>query len=130
MTRARMPGSLSTSTEIVALRVGWPDMEFVPSAVSLRYGRRRAAPNGPRSPGQVRGGPHDDWEISDQNEALIGDRGSVALGTDAEDHFVMRGTAGDHREAVFLGIHGDVGNDRDVAGQHLMDHRVQFVDGL
>src|SRR3954453_10132703 len=100
MTRARMPASLSTSTEIVAAReesCGWPDMGVDPL-------RMRTGEAGPRPSRRVE-------KSSDQHEALIGDRLCILFGADAEDHFVMRGAARDHRKAVFLRIDGDVGDD-------------------
>ena len=68
--------------------------------------------------------------MSDQYQTFVGDPGGVVLVLGAEDHLVVRRAARDHREAVLLRIHRDVGDHRAVARQHLADHVVQLIDAV
>src|SRR5690349_20414483 len=63
-----------------------------------------------------------------QYQSFVGDAGGLAFVFGAEDHLVMRRAAWNHREAVLLRIHGDVGNHRTVCRQHLADHIIQLFD--
>src|SRR4051812_29837249 len=127
MTRASTPASLSTRTEIVALRRLMSGM--MGSMVAAGAGSR---PRPPRANAQeVMDGSGQPWRLcSDQHEAFVGDAGGLVLVLGTEDHLIVRGTRGDHREAVLLRVHRDVGDHRAVGCQHLADHVVDLLDAF
>src|SRR5580704_13354680 len=120
MTRANTPDSLSTRTEIVALRIVVSGM----SGGSRGTGKTWVA--GPSPAITVRGRRTG----SDQYQPFVGDAGGFVLVLGAEDHLVVRCTARDHREAVLLGVHPDVGDDRAVGRQHFPNDIVHLLDAI
>ena len=74
-----------------------------------------------RDRGQARSGRR-----SDQREARVGDAGAGRFMLRPQQHLVMRGTAGDHREAVFRLVHRDIGDHRGRAIQHRVDDVIQL----
>src|SRR5262249_18841684 len=61
--------------------------------------------------------------VSNENHALLRDR-LLGLVLGAEQHLVVGGTGGDHREAILRRIDCDVEDHRAVGRQHLADRRV------
>src|SRR3954447_10161299 len=101
-----MPGSFSTRTAIVALRrvvsgmcvgsTSWP-------AVVPAIRRGRGPPDGRDKPAMTVG--------LNQYESFVGDAGGFAFMLGAEDHLVVCGARRNHREAVLLRVHSNIGDD-------------------
>src|ERR1700689_4648820 len=64
---------------------------------------------------------------SDEHHALFGNRAGSLLVRGPQQHLIMRRARGDHREAVFRRIDRDIGDDRLVGGQHLLDDAIDVA---
>src|SRR4051812_14751950 len=115
MTRANTPDSLSTRTEIVAMRMVLSGMLGTLAAQRKRRGWPAFADNDGSG-----------TQASDQHKSLVSDAGGFVFVFGTEDHLVMRRAGRNHREAVLLRIHRDVGNHRAIGRQHLEDHVVHL----
>src|SRR5690242_12641269 len=114
MTRASTPASFSTSTAIVAARM----------SLSVGSGMD-PGPEGAGESGRDHRAAGRKSSASDEDLALVRDAGDAAFLLRPQDHLVMRRAGRDHREAVFLLVHRDVGDDGLVDRDHLPDHAIE-----